>query len=96
MYSTCTLNPLENEGVVSQVLELFPDAVELMPVEIDQKSAGLTSFEGKSLLSEEQASQVARFWQHRQQTGGFFIAKMRKLKSIPVQTTLDQRKKSKS
>ncbi|MDO4714345.1 MAG: hypothetical protein Q4B28_07020 [bacterium] len=38
VYSTCTLNPLENEGVISQLLKLFPEQIKLLPVPIDQKS----------------------------------------------------------
>jgi hypothetical protein len=34
---------------------------------------------------------VARFWPHIQHTGGFFIAKIKKIKSIPYEKTVDKR-----
>jgi hypothetical protein len=44
VYSTCTLNALENEQVIAAVLEQFPNQIELLPVEINQKSDGLTHY----------------------------------------------------
>lgn len=96
VYSTCTLNPLENEQVISKLLAKYPDAIELLDVPIDQKSLGLTHYAEQELLSPEQASKVARFWPHIQSTGGFFIAKLRKIKSIPASLISDQRKNKKT
>ncbi|PZM87217.1 MAG: hypothetical protein DLD55_02605 [candidate division SR1 bacterium] len=96
VYSTCTLNPLENEGVISQILKLFPEQIELLPVPIDQKSPGLTDYLGQELLSEQQACKLARFWPHIQHTGGFFIAKLRKLAPLPYTPQRDQRKQEQS
>lgn len=96
VYSTCTLNPLENEQVIAQLLAQYPDAIELLDVPIDQKSHGLTHYADQQLLTAEQASKLARFWPHKQSTGGFFIAKIKKLKSIPVAIKSDQRKKQKT
>lgn len=68
VYSTCTLNPLENEQVIAQLLAQYPDAIELLDVPIDQKSHGLTHYADQQLLTAEQASKLARFWPHKQAT----------------------------
>jgi hypothetical protein len=47
------------------------------------------------LLSQEDAQKVARFWPHKQKTGGFFIAKLKKLSSLPYTPQYDKRKKEK-
>ena len=91
VYSTCTLNPLENEWVISRILEKYNDEVILENVEIDQKSIGIKEYKWKELLSEENMQKVARFWPHIQHTGGFFIAKIKKIKSIPYGKTVDKR-----
>ncbi len=41
------------------------------------------------------AQKVARFWPHKQKTGGFFIAKLKKLSSLPYTPQYDKRKKEK-
>jgi hypothetical protein len=44
VYSTCTLNALENEQIIAAVLKQLPNQIELLPVEINQKSAGLRDY----------------------------------------------------
>lgn len=95
VYSTCTLNPLENEQVIWKILKEFEGAVELSNVEIDEKSPGLMQYWDENLLSQEDAQKVARFWPHKQKTGGFFIAKLKKLSSLPYTPQYDKRKKEK-
>ncbi|EKE27602.1 MAG: RNA methylase, NOL1/NOP2/sun family [uncultured bacterium (gcode 4)] len=56
LYSTCTMNKLENEWVVSEILEKHPWSFEII-------------FE-------------KRFWPHIDETWGFFVCRIRKLKSI--------------
>ncbi|NDK07952.1 NOL1/NOP2/sun family putative RNA methylase [Candidatus Gracilibacteria bacterium] len=60
VYSTCTLNKLENEGVVEAILERYKDSLEIIPDYI-------------------------RSWPHITHTGGFFVAKIKKIKSIVEQ-----------
>lgn len=78
VYSTCTINPWENEWVVSYALELFWDSIELEHIDINNSSSWITHWEDKEILSKENAQKVCRFWPHIQQTGGFFIAKFKK------------------
>jgi len=86
VYSTCTLNPFENEGVLKEVLESYPSQIELLNVPIDQKSKWNEQF-----LSKENSVKVARFWPHIQRTWWFFIAKIKKIKSISYNKQIDKR-----
>lgn len=106
VYSTCTINPWENEWVVSYALETFWDSIQLEEIDIHNKSIGITSWENKVLLSDEYAKKVGRFWPHVQNTWGFFIAKFTKkwivsseqwigknssISQLDVSTTLQQK-----
>ena len=82
IYSTCTTNILENEYVVSTVLEQYSDSVELINVPLDEKSDWICSWRWNEILSYENAKKVARLWPHIHQTGGFFIAKFKKIWTI--------------
>ena len=82
VYSTCTTNILENEYVVSEVLEEYWDKIELLPVPLDEKSDWICNWRWNELLSPQNAKKVARLWPHVQKTGGFFIAKFRKVEAM--------------
>ena len=82
VYSTCTTNVLENEYVVSEVLKEYWDKIELLPVPLDEKSDWICSWRWSEILSHENAKKVARLWPHIHWTGGFFIAKFRKIQSF--------------
>lgn len=60
VYSTCTLNKLENEWVVEAILERYKDSLEIIPNYI-------------------------RNWPHINHTGWFFVAKIKKIKTIVEQ-----------
>ncbi|MBP6910148.1 hypothetical protein KBC03_00955 [Patescibacteria group bacterium] len=55
--------------MITKVLQEYGGAIELEPVEITSKSAGLTQWDNEGLLSRSDAEKVARFWPHRQHTG---------------------------
>lgn len=82
VYSTCTTNPLENECVISVVLEKCGDVIELLPVPLDEKSDWISTWRDKQIITAENCKKVARLRPHIQRTGWFFIAKFRKLKSF--------------
>jgi 16S rRNA (cytosine1407-C5)-methyltransferase len=81
VYSTCTTNTIENEGVIASILEELGESVELVNVEIAEKSFGISPENGRD--TEGTTKKVARFRPHLHHTGGFFIAKLRKKSSIP-------------
>lgn len=76
VYSTCTLEPEEDEGVVSWLLENHPDA-KLEKINIDIKHGKcIEEFEGKQYSPEVQ--KCLRLWPQDNDTEGFFVAKFRK------------------
>ena len=76
VYSTCSLEPEENEEVVDHLLEKFPGA-EIEKISLDaRKSAPVLEFEGKKYRSE--IAECLRIWPQDNDTEGFFVASIRK------------------
>lgn len=77
VYSTCTLVPEENEGVVNFLLEREPDA-ELLPIEIE----GLITKPGRSKWKRNRFSKeiekTCYIIPHKNEMEGFFIALIKK------------------
>ncbi len=81
IYSTCTHAPEENEEVVSEMLNLFGDSIEILPTELPIKSrAGLTSWEGKEYNSKVKL--CSRIYPQDNNTEGFFVSKFRKVSEV--------------
>ncbi|PKN99438.1 MAG: hypothetical protein CVU42_08040 [Chloroflexi bacterium HGW-Chloroflexi-4] len=78
VYSTCTLLPGEDEGVVEAVLSKFSHAVELVDAspKLPHAAPGIQTLEGK--LYQADMSKVVRLWPHRYQTAGFFACMLQK------------------
>lgn len=68
-YSTCTLNKIENEWVVEKIYEKYKDSIELLPYK--------WNFE-----NDEKKDIFKRNWPHINKTGWFFVARIKKIKSI--------------
>jgi 16S rRNA C967 or C1407 C5-methylase (RsmB/RsmF family) len=76
VYSTCTLEPEEDEGVVDFLLKEFPDAkVEEIKLDI-KRSDAVVEFEGRRYSDE--VKKCLRIWPQDNDTEGFFVAKIRK------------------
>lgn len=73
VYSTCSLEPEENEFVVDWVLS---KGVEIVETGLEIGSPGLTSAFGKTLNKD--VAKTRRFWPHKTNTQGFFIALLKK------------------
>ncbi len=74
VYSTCSLEPEENELNMQWLVESFKARLE--PVEAGIGDKGLTDVFGKKLHAS--IANCRRFWPHKTGTEGFFIAKVRK------------------
>mmetsp|Transcript_46422 Transcript_46422/g.133692 ORF Transcript_46422/g.133692 Transcript_46422/m.133692 type:complete len:234 (-) Transcript_46422:94-795(-) len=85
-YSTCTINPEENEAMVRYILDEYP-SLKSIPIGSD---IGLPGLEGAG-LTEEVRHNVRRFEPHGDcDTMGFFIALFRKVESHQPTTKLSQ------
>jgi tRNA (cytosine49-C5)-methyltransferase len=76
VYSTCSNEPLEDEGVVSHLLDSNPDAT-TEKIDIDLKaSKTVDEFDGKKFRPE--VKNCLRIWPQDNNTEGFFVARIRK------------------
>jgi tRNA (cytosine49-C5)-methyltransferase len=77
VYSTCSLEPEENEKVVNSLLEKHDDAyLEKIEVKNLKTSSVVKSFEGE--VFSEEISKCLRIWPQDNNSEGFFVAKIRK------------------
>ena len=77
-FSTCTLEPEENEMTVDYLLDTFDNA-KLQKINIDIKSSKpVEEFEGKKFTSE--VKKCLRIWPQDNNTDGFFVSKIKKKK----------------
>lgn len=65
VYSTCTLNRLENEEIINKLTDKYGDYFNIIS------------------LSEDLSKPLIRSWPHKNNTGGFFVARLRKKQEIP-------------
>jgi NOL1/NOP2/sun family putative RNA methylase len=75
VYSTCSLEPEENEMVVDWALENFPE-LSIQKISLPIGDDGITEPFGKKLNAN--VKYAKRFWPHKTNTQGFFIAKFKK------------------
>ncbi|MCD6590201.1 RsmB/NOP family class I SAM-dependent RNA methyltransferase [Candidatus Woesearchaeota archaeon] len=75
VYSTCTMEPEENEGVVSWFLDNFDARLEEIKLEI-KMSEPIKSFNG--IEYNKEVRKTLRIWPMDNNTEGFFVAKIRK------------------
>lgn len=78
VYSTCTFAPEENECVLNDVLTLLDGKLTMQPIYLEGAKAqpGITHWQGQALNSS--ISHAWRMGPHHNDSGGFFIAKLRK------------------
>ena len=76
VYSTCTLEPEEDEGVVSWLLEQRP-AAEVLPIGLDiERTPAVLEFDGQAY--HDSVRECLRIHPQDNDTEGFFVAKVRK------------------
>lgn len=75
VYSTCSLEPEEDEGVVTHLLETFPDAkLEQIIMPGLKKNSAIVEFAGKKYHKDIQ--KTLRVWPQDADTQGFYVAKI--------------------
>lgn len=76
VYSTCSLEPEEDEGVISYFLDKHDDA-EMKEINLDiNRAEPITEFEGEKYNPE--VKKCLRLWPQDNDTEGFFVAKLQK------------------
>jgi len=79
VYSTCTHAPEENEAVVDFILKTFKDKIKIEEIKLPIKfRQGITQLENEKFNPE--VKKCARIYPQDNNTEGFFLAKMRKVK----------------
>ncbi len=76
IYSTCTFAPEENEETIQHLLDNRPAELEQIEIPGLTMTNGLTSWQGKDF--DPQMALTKRIFPHFHDTGGFFLAKVRK------------------
>lgn len=75
-YSTCTLEPEEDEEVVDHLLSKYSNA-KLEDIKLDiKKSSPVTEFNGRAY--DKEVEKCLRIWPQDNDTEGFFVCKIRK------------------
>lgn len=82
VYSTCTLAPEEDEGVLNEILRRFPGAVEIERLEGRLPSPAPALNQAEAAVYDPQVARAARLWPHRFHTSGFFAALIRKTAAV--------------
>jgi len=78
LYSTCSLEPEEDECLISWAVERYPD-LDVIPLDhLPIGDKGITVWDGKSL--DPRVAGTRRFWPHRTRCEGFFIALLQRNK----------------
>ncbi len=76
VYSTCSLEPEENEFVIDWVLQEYPE-LKIQKIDIPIGDEGIIEPFGKKLNPD--VKYAKRFWPQKTNTQGFFIAKFKKV-----------------
>jgi NOL1/NOP2/sun family putative RNA methylase len=74
VYSTCSLEPEENELVIDWALKKYGDDIDLVDTKLSIGDEGIVDFSGFKL--DKRIKLCKRFWPHKIKTQGFFISKI--------------------
>jgi len=84
VYSTCTLAPEEDEGVLDAFLRRYPGAIRVEDISdrLAPPAPALSRAGPQTFLP--QVTGAARLWPHRSGTAGFFAARLTRTGPLPV------------
>ncbi len=88
VYSTCTLSPEENEDIIKNLLEEFPNNAEVIPLNYPPANSSLEKLPDFGLKG------VLRIWPHLYDSEGFFVAKIKKRHLTEAGNFIDTRRDS--
>jgi NOL1/NOP2/sun family putative RNA methylase len=77
VYSTCTLEPEEDEGIVSHLLDKYPNA-KLEEIELEGLKRSPAVLEFENVKFNPEVKKCLRIWPQDNDTEGFFVAKIKK------------------
>jgi len=77
VYATCTYAPEENERVLDSVWPEFAAIEPITPPAGVTVAPGIPEWDGR--VFREDVRHACRFWPHHNNTGGFFVARLRRL-----------------
>ena len=86
VYSTCSVTVEENEGVVQYALSRRPN-VKIVETGLSFGVEGFRRFRGK--VFDEKMGWTRRFYPHKYNVDGFFVAKLKKIDPSPQQGKTD-------
>ncbi len=78
VYSTCSVEPEEDEGVIDFLLKEFSDA-DVVPVTLPGLKVGKAVMEFNGVTYDERVKHSLRIWPQDNDTEGFFVCKIKKL-----------------
>jgi len=87
VYSTCTLSPEEDEGVIDGVLKRFGSTLQLDDISSAMPEDARGILQDKDVTYSEEVRKAARLWPHIYGTAGFFAARFTRLDAPAHSTT---------
>ena len=76
VYSTCSLEPEENELVIDWVLKTYPE-MKIQKIDLEMGEPAINEVFGQKLNPDVKLAK--RLWPNKTKTQGFFIAKFKKV-----------------